>query len=107
MQPHFFRLIPLLRGWLSVGSFASIGEITRCAALLMGCLVSAGTVVAAERSSSPSFMEQIVGRWESSSFVITNCIIATNLSYVALAANISSNTMGGELQYVWSFPSLV
>src|SRR5689334_24613761 len=40
------------------------------------CLVFAGTAAAAE--SLRSLSEQLVGRWESTSFVTTNCIMATD-----------------------------
>jgi hypothetical protein len=44
--------------------------------ILVGCLAFVGTGASAE--SLPFFAEQLVGRWESTSFVTTNCIVVTN-----------------------------
>jgi len=60
---------------------------TRIIRILVGCLAFAGTVAPAE--SLPSFAEQLVGRWESTSFVTTNCIVATD--YAMAATNLVDN----------------
>ena len=48
----------------------------RAIRVIIVCLAFAGTVAAAE--SRPSLSGQLVGRWESASFLTTNCIMATN-----------------------------
>ena len=53
---------------------------TRIIRILVICLAFAGTVALAE--SLPSFAEQLVGRWQSTSFVTTNRIVATNHAIV-------------------------
>src|SRR5579862_2019539 len=55
--------------------------------VLVGCLALARALAPAE--SLPSFAKQLVGRWESASFVTTNCIVATN--YAMVATNLVDN----------------
>ena len=69
--------------------------------LLLTWLAFAGAVAAAE--SLTPFAEQLVGRWESISFVTTNCLVATNNSEVITNRDLLS--MG--LENRWESASLV
>jgi hypothetical protein len=79
------------------------GEMTAVRSILVffGCLAFAGKVVGAE--SSPPAAEQFVGRWESTSFATTNCIVATN--YLQLATIPDFKDLGGGPS--WLSASLV
>ena len=75
----------------------------RTVRLLVICLAFAAIVLAAE--CSPSVTEQVVGRWESTSFITTNCLVATNWDYLTRSLNLKS--MGMELERVWMSASLL
>jgi hypothetical protein len=84
----------------------SFGEVTtmRIIGIAAGWLACAGTVLAAD--SVPSVADELVGRWESTSFVTTNCLLTTNYHYLMMATNLEMKDLrsAGSL---WASASLV
>src|ERR1043166_8838494 len=74
------------------------GEMTtvRIIRVVVTCLAFARAVAGAE--SLPSLAEQLVGRWESTSFVTTNCIMETNS--FGMPTNRDDRNLGVEDKWV-------
>ena len=76
----------------------------RIIAIVAGWLACAGTVLAAD--SLPAVADDLVGRWQSTSFVTTNCIVTTNYNYLMMATNLEMKDIGSAGQ-LWTSASLV
>jgi hypothetical protein len=82
------------------------GEVTtrRIIGIVAGWLASAGTLLAAD--SLPSVADDLVGRWQSTSFVTTNCIVTTNFHYLMMATNLETKDLSSAGS-LWTSASLV
>jgi hypothetical protein len=76
----------------------------RIIGIAAGWLACAGTVLAAD--SVPSVADELVGRWESTSFVTTNSILTTNYHYLMMATNPEMKDLTSA-DSLWASASLV